>query len=262
MVKISFAGFVECRLATDPDPADESRGISGWTFALPGEPDLDRVLRLQPKSAVQRPLCPKIGVTVSSVGLEGNAQSGHPLVNKPVDFLGDPVFEGRSGLASEDTEEPVLPFHIQIGEGDLLLRREFRDPSTGEWRFEKSRGAVARPEIPKQIGISDVGQYQKDRQTKLEDLEKSEKNPVKRLALQKRLKDLKDRGFGPVPFFVGLRWRYVLEGPWYQVVDQKGLLKHRVDGSSWIADFWVGCWDADTLSGYLVGSLEMPGQPN
>lgn len=127
MLKIDFEGFVECRLATDPDPADDGRGISGWTFALPGEPDLDRVLRLQPESAVQRPLCPPIGVKISSVEISEKPQETHALLNAPVDFLDDPVFEGRSGLAAEDTEEPVFPFHIQLGEGTLLLRREFRD---------------------------------------------------------------------------------------------------------------------------------------
>lgn len=131
-MKLRFGGFIECRLATDPDPADEGRGVSGWTFALPGEPDLDRVLRLQPKSAVQRLLCPEIGVAVLSVEMDGTSQDSHPLLNAPVDFLGDPVFEGRSGLASEDTEEPILPFHIQIGHGHLILRREFRDLNTGD----------------------------------------------------------------------------------------------------------------------------------
>jgi hypothetical protein len=34
-----------------PDPSDEPRGVSGYTFALAGEPDLDRLLHLQPDEA-------------------------------------------------------------------------------------------------------------------------------------------------------------------------------------------------------------------
>ena len=46
MFFINFAGFFQIRLPTDPDPTDEKRGVSGYTFALAGEPDFDRILRL------------------------------------------------------------------------------------------------------------------------------------------------------------------------------------------------------------------------
>lgn len=34
---ISFEGFWQCRLATDPDPSDEQKGISGFTYSIAGE---------------------------------------------------------------------------------------------------------------------------------------------------------------------------------------------------------------------------------
>ena len=38
MIKLTFSGWFECRIATDPDPTDEPRGVSGWTAAVAGEP--------------------------------------------------------------------------------------------------------------------------------------------------------------------------------------------------------------------------------
>jgi hypothetical protein len=36
-LSFSFDGFFQCRLATDPDPSAEQRGVSGFTFAVAGE---------------------------------------------------------------------------------------------------------------------------------------------------------------------------------------------------------------------------------
>ncbi len=47
MLSITFAGWAQCRLPTDPDPYDEPRGVSGYMYAYAGEPDLDRLIRFQ-----------------------------------------------------------------------------------------------------------------------------------------------------------------------------------------------------------------------
>ena len=47
---LEFEGWCSLRLPTDPDPSDEPRGISGYTFAFAGEPDFDRVLNLQARA--------------------------------------------------------------------------------------------------------------------------------------------------------------------------------------------------------------------
>jgi hypothetical protein len=47
MLRLEFEGFFQLRMATDPDPTDEWRGVSGYTFPLAGEPDLDRTVHFQ-----------------------------------------------------------------------------------------------------------------------------------------------------------------------------------------------------------------------
>ena len=64
---ISCAGWALLRLPTDPDPSDEPRGVSGYTFAFAGEPDLDRILYLQPPANfAPRSQSPPLGVRVTS----------------------------------------------------------------------------------------------------------------------------------------------------------------------------------------------------
>lgn len=44
-MSVDFSGWYQVRLATGGDPYNDPRGVSGWQFALAGEPDMDRVLR-------------------------------------------------------------------------------------------------------------------------------------------------------------------------------------------------------------------------
>ncbi len=46
---ISFEGFWLCRLATDPDPSDEQRGVSGFTYSVAGESLLEPSIWCQPQ---------------------------------------------------------------------------------------------------------------------------------------------------------------------------------------------------------------------
>ncbi len=46
-LKIHFEGYWQCRQATDPDPTDDPRGVSGYTYAFGDESDLDLIIRLQ-----------------------------------------------------------------------------------------------------------------------------------------------------------------------------------------------------------------------
>ncbi len=48
-LSISFDGYFQCRLATDPDPSNEQRGISGFTYAVAGETLLDPSIWSQAK---------------------------------------------------------------------------------------------------------------------------------------------------------------------------------------------------------------------
>ena len=46
-LKIHFEGYWQCRQATDPDPTDDPRGVSGYTYAFGDESNLDLIIRLQ-----------------------------------------------------------------------------------------------------------------------------------------------------------------------------------------------------------------------
>ena len=45
LLEIQFQGYFMCRIATDPDPTNEQRGVSGYTLSLITEAPLDQVIR-------------------------------------------------------------------------------------------------------------------------------------------------------------------------------------------------------------------------
>ncbi|EAZ82069.1 hypothetical protein [Algoriphagus machipongonensis] len=49
ILDIIFDGYFQCRLATDPDPSNEQRGISGFTYSVAGETLLDPSIWSQAK---------------------------------------------------------------------------------------------------------------------------------------------------------------------------------------------------------------------
>ena len=146
MLGITFEGWTLIRLATNPDPTDEPRGVSGYTFALPGEPDFDRVIRLQVEdgSSLPRSRSRPIGVRVTSVKLAGATQPNHPLEGaevvllntsgepprEPTDDTG-PKFEARNYVLTVPGSNPIYPFHIQIAQHRprvILRRKAILDP--------------------------------------------------------------------------------------------------------------------------------------
>ncbi len=122
MFLITFKGWVQCRLATDPDPYDEPRGVSGYIQAYTDEPDLDRIIRFN-NPPFFRSHTPKISVKVSSVNLNGQDIDNHTLIGANVDLLDNPKFEGRNGIIAEDGEEPVVPYHLLIEKDDVSFSR-------------------------------------------------------------------------------------------------------------------------------------------
>lgn len=258
MMKLSFSGWFQCRLATDPDPTDDPRGVSGSTFALPGEPDFDRIIRTRPEGTTPRVPGPEIGVAVNMVAIDEAPATHHPLMRAPVTLLSDPVFEGRNGFASEDTEEPIFPLHILIEANGIRVEREFRELDSGEWRFQKSNGVERNVAAMGRAGITDPDAYVADRGTKLQKLLEQATDPHMKLLLRERLRHLNDDGFGPVPLFVGLRYRYRLDGPWFDVQDTGGSLGGTIGGSPWLFNAWVGCWDGEALCGFIEGDLTLP----
>lgn len=48
-LELLFEGYWQCRLATDPDPSDEQRGVSGFTYSIAGETLLEPSIWTQAK---------------------------------------------------------------------------------------------------------------------------------------------------------------------------------------------------------------------
>jgi len=100
--------------------------VSGYVHALPGEPDLDRIIRMQPTGVTQRSHCPQVGVAV--VAVYGDSRfSQHPLIGASVQLLDDPKFEGRNHALAKDGFEAVVPCHLEIKKERFTLSRRFDD---------------------------------------------------------------------------------------------------------------------------------------
>ncbi|HWU89611.1 MAG TPA: hypothetical protein VN253_20255 [Kofleriaceae bacterium] len=265
MIKLTFSGWFECRLSTDPDPTDEPRGVSGWTYAVVGEPDFDRVIRTMPAEAVKRRPGQSIGVTVRRVELDGKEDVSHVLRGAPFVLLDGASFEGRNTLANPATEEPIFPFHLLIEKEGVRLRREYRDLQTGELRIQRAAGVLFDPAALAESGVGDPDTFVARRIGAIEALlgdPRAGLTSTQRIALEARRGQLQRRGNGPVPLPFGMKYHYVLEGPWVEVRDPQRKLKATVDLGPWIIDLWLGCWDADALCGYLKGTLIAPSTPN
>ena len=261
MLELTFGGFFQCRLATGDDDHDHPRGERGWTFAFPGEPDLDRIIRFHNPVAM-RSHGPNIGVTVKSVTLDGQELSDHALVGAQVDLLDHPIFEGRNQDVTRDAREPIVPFHLEIRRDDFRLRRIDR---IDIWEadelmrrkaksFERNSARVARA-----TGISDFRKLRSDRLNTLESELNSTQDDMYREQLTARIRELAVTGDVReaclgflVEYDFSLRHNSEIEDP-------QGLLNGNPDiDTDWPIRFWMGGWDADTLTGYVEGQLSIP----
>jgi hypothetical protein len=263
-IELHFKGFFECRLATDPDPFDEPRGVSGWTFALPGEPDLDRFIRFQSTGAVLRWGGPAIGVKVWQVVDQGAAQPAHPLVGASVRFGEASVFEGRNGLVAPSGFEPVFPFEISIEAGAFSCRRAMNDPGTNRPQLVMSSGRGRKPALLVEAGITDIVTYRAQRAKTVADRLAIETDPRAKAGLKKR-KNMLDQPslpgvlmWGPVPAEYFVDYDYTLSAPSGVLNDPAGVLKDVDLDSPWQARFSLGGWDADALAGFASGALTLP----
>ena len=138
---LSFRGWAQCRLATDPDPDYEPRGVSGYTFALPGEPDMTQVIYFQDRDGVvQRSFMPEVGVKVSGgyfYKTQVNSPSDqeflekveigpkHALYGAAVDLLGNPRFDSRNSTIVYNGYGLISPFELQVSNGKSTVSRKF-----------------------------------------------------------------------------------------------------------------------------------------
>jgi len=200
---ISFEGYFTSRIATDPDPTNEERGLSGYTMALAKEDRLDQVIRLHVDADylernARKPLREmgiEIGVNVTSVSYAGKPWSpGASLIGAKVDLVGKdapldgPIFESRNNTTgSDDTMSFVVdPFDLRIdhpARGVHVRALDYIDPDDPElqlWQITNPKRYARRltsnfasddMEAAEAIGVYDTFGYFRDRRHYLERLQ-------------------------------------------------------------------------------------------
>lgn len=291
MLYVDFRGWWQLRMALDPDPNDEPRGISGPTVVVPGEPDFDGVIRLND------PVCPRfphesdIGVSVFQVRVDdATAHNGirvipdSPLLGAGVNLLDGPTY-GERGFVILYQKMPIEPFHLQIaGNGVKLRVDDFWDPTRPDLTYAEvasyypelleRRSIAVQPQSPlvaDTTGIVDYAEYRRTRRKELAALLAGTTDPKERAALELRIRmlekdDLVQDNQGlvgltvPAQQFLGLCGFYAfpIQGVPH-VEDEGGKLGGKIGTSQpWSISFWMGGYDVDSLTGYMMGTLTVP----
>ncbi len=273
-MELRFEGWFQCRLATNPDPTDELRGVSGYTFALAGEPDLDRVIRFKSPVA-PRSHAPQVGVKVTEVMNAGAVQDDHPLTGAAVNLLHTPRFESRNVILSDDRGGVGLihPFVIEIaGDGVIIRREDLLDPERPDlpvhqtppvalnrraaadlrgMKYESARVAAA-------VGIQNATAFRRARRLALERDRAAADDAITVAALDKRIRELSitdPNNIRTVILNAVQDHRFEINGP-AEIHASQGVLRWPCDTSRpWPLEFWMGAWDADALCGFVQGKL-------
>lgn len=261
-LSILYRGWFQCRLATDPDDFDHLRGQSGWTFALPGEPDFDRVIRFQNPIA-PRTRGPAVGVKVSAVRLDDNTLTDHPLTGAAVQLMDNPVFEGRNGLVAPSAQEPIVPFSllIQAGANSQLSAAakaiDIFDPAQVQPR-QPIKFTPISMEVAAETGISDPAKLRAERRTQLEQDLTTESDATSRQRLQRRITELAKTGIARNSLRFQLDYDFPLPGACHASTDLLPAGRQIDPAGIWRTVFWLGAWDADALTGFVKGRLLIP----
>jgi hypothetical protein len=291
VLDLTFEGWVQLRLATYPDSAGAPRGAIGNTAAIGDEPDLDRVLRLQPPGTVPRSHAPPIGVRVVAARLLRSphhaAASGidvPALVGASVDLLGDPKFEGRNHLVSSPGE-PIDPFQLSIesADGTLQLRRRARGIAmidmtptqrrgTGRYAVAAARtlATIRRNLLLTKVSAGDEYLAERRRVLEAELAQMVDVSGPAYSALAARVAWLR----GGTPWHVFLErleyradYLHTLSGPMevrldgvraaFAVATPDGD-PARDDRSKWVVDYHFGFYDTDAMAAYMNGIVRIP----
>jgi hypothetical protein len=279
---LRFRGWATVRLPTEPDPPDEPRGASGFTFAYPGEPPLDRIIRLQPldEPSLVRPGSPwGWGVYVYDafvLDCLGAVTRRSELMGMRVQLHGSPTFENRNWLLTPPGWEPICPFDLAIEESQNapLLRRsaplDKADPHRPVWKQPLGKllaqGAKdiypERETVGSATGIWDALSVLRQREATLVSLMNLETDPVAKHVLGCRLEHVRLAIANPLERrtmvrFAVERFAITMEGA-DAVVDDVRAPKGLSLTAPWLADFWAGAWDFDLLAMFVSGSLQIP----
>lgn len=269
LVTCSFTGWMQVRLATNPDPNDEPRGVSGYTFALPGEPDFDRVVRSVDPVA-PRTHAPPIGVFVRSVAIDGVAAASHPLVGARVDLVGPARFESVNEVVMAQGTQILEPFELAVTHGAFRLqRRSFIDPGRPELTVYTAPRAqvLARAGtfefstalMQEAVQCAEPAQFRGARLAVLQRDHAETTDPTARAALERRIAELQitdpqDRRFYSMQFIE--HRHFELNGP-TTLADPGGWLTGLDTAATFACDIAMGSWDVDALSFYTKGTLEL-----
>ena len=132
---LGFGGYFQLRMATDPDPTDDPRGMSGYTFALPGEPDFDGILHFQPDEpgVCERDFggdafAPRVGVKVVSATLRG---APAPAFVGARITMPDARLVERNGIVVRNDFFALDPVEVRCEKDGVVLvaRRDELDPA-------------------------------------------------------------------------------------------------------------------------------------
>ncbi len=271
VIVCGFDGWVQIRLATNPDPTDEPRGVSGYTFALPGEPDLDRLVRTADPVA-PRSHGPAIGLFVRRVTVDAIAVPTHPLCGAQVRLLGAPRFESVNEVVMAQGYEALEPFDVEVTQGHFRLRRrDYLDPATPDATVYDVPPALLQARrlasvtlasniLIEATGKNDPAGFRRDRLALLQADLAVAKDPYLQAALTRRISELEntdpnDRRTVSMTF-VETR-SYALNGP-TALVDPAGWLARLDTHETFACSIVMGAWDVDALSAYASGTLTLP----
>ncbi len=283
---IEFSGWCIIRLPTDPDPADEARGISGYTFAFGDEPDLDRVVHLQPPAGfTPRSHGPTpLGVRVSSAQRVVGSETApvDALRGATVELLGQPRLENRNWTLTLPGFEPIYPFDLRIAGDGLEIRRSAPfDPTQPDmplWEVPQDlllqHGARGMEFEPQTVGQAtrvwdQLGAAAERLELLKADLQK-EKDPAAVAILEGRIAELQFA----VDFPASNNGRQDRRTMAHSFVERFAFPMMGADAIAsgppkgyggaldlklpWMVSFWLGGWDPDLLCAWLSGSLQIP----
>ncbi len=122
-VILHFTGSFQCRLATDTDASTEPVGTAlGWTYKLPDEPNLDRILRFSNPVALRK-YVPFTAVSITKLEATKPAgfitTKGDAAIGKNVDLGPNTLFDGNNTAGNPPinaaAQEPLEDFEFHIG---------------------------------------------------------------------------------------------------------------------------------------------------
>lgn len=294
MLILNFEGYFQMRMATDPDPTDEKRGVSGYTFAFAGEPDLDAKIHLQPdeEGVWQRQFGPpgtpgpEVGVTVTSATRNGS--NAPELVGAKVAFVDAQILE-HNGLLVRNDYFIIDPFRVRLTNGKqvVLDRIDWLNPSdpsmptndatspmlqrrqatTFTSNSEQVAQATGLPNAANVTLIANRIARRRNLEALLEQTPKS--NAVKRAELESRIYQLN---------IVEQWWNLSQGTPGNRPIDRRAhqlalqlsgwnvdmngkIYANRLGADTaypWNIAFWMGGWDGDALTAYVQGTWTIP----